>query len=148
MIVYETNTNPPFHSPRAGLLQKLWQKPRAGLFKPLLIWKRDSDSCACSCFHNSEDGCSAPLIIYYGCGLWVLPAPLGAFPASLRENSPEPKRDTGFLSYSWEKVSVCQDHQTGRDREEQQEGERREGDRGLIFFPIFSPSSPAEPSHT
>lgn len=130
MIINETNPNPCL-SFSTSWSAPTRQKPGAGLLEPLLIWKRDSDSCTCSCFQNPVWGwmlCSSAFLPW----LWVVSSPLVP---SLAGNSPEPKRDIGFLSYCWEKVSVCQDHQTGRDREEKQESERREGDRGLIFFP-------------
>lgn len=49
----------------------MWQKPRAELLEPLMIWKRDSDSCTCSCFQNPVWGwmlCSSPFLPW----LWVV----------------------------------------------------------------------------
>lgn len=139
MIIHEINTNPPFHSPQAGLHQL-----RAGLLEPLVIWKRDSDSCTCSCFQNPVWGwmlCSSSFLPW----LWVvgslsspwclpcLPGPRGTLDSC---------HIAGKRPVS---VGITRQEEIGRSDRKVREGR---GTRSSFFFPIFCPSSPAEPSHT
>lgn len=123
----------PFHFPQVDLFRrgkKKRKKKRAEFSEPRGIWKRDSKTPALAHVSGTlfGGGCSVPPLFPGGHGAWDLPATLAG-------NSPKPERDVGFVSPCWERDSPCQDHQTGRDREEQQENE---GTGGSAFSHLLS----------